>query len=784
SKLADFGLAHMLEDPDLAQGQLLGSPLYMSPEQCEGLPADPRSDVYSLGVIVYEMLTGTTPFARPSPRAVLRAHLSERPRPPAALRPELPPPASQAVLTALARERERRFETAGTFAAALAEALPRDAREAVTLAAGARTPEVERTADLAATGPLLPTRTLRAPIGREEELRRLHQRLEAARAGEGGLVTVVGAPGTGKSTLVGALVEEARLHHADLLVGSGRCSEQFGSAEPYHAVLEAVQALAREAARARLGWTLDAQAPAWAAHLARAAPAGAGGAEGRTPDRMPRELSEALAALSALRPLVLVLEDLHWADAATVALISYLVPRLERRRVLVLATYRPEDVEIARHPLRQALRALPRRALTELEPAPFGPREVRRYLEEALGTEVAPDLVRFVHQRTEGNPLFVANVLDHLLQTGALQRGTVGAVLARSLDSIEESVPQGLMAVLQDRIDRLDDGDRRLLQAGSVQGDVFEAAVVAPLVAEDELVVEERLDRIHRVHRLVVPLGESEFPGGEVSARFRFVHALYHTAFYGSVTTKRRALWHRQVAAQLLQLHGGAPEAAARALSVHYERGREYARAVEYAALAAESAAALSPREAAPQLQRALELVARLPPDEQGAWRTRLLLRLGRHHAEMAEIVGDEGLYARAEEAVSEALRLDPTSSEARTVLGLVHLERGNNEAALAEFAHVLERDAAYAPAWNGLAYLFKNTGLWPQALSAQGRAGALDATFAHSIPRLSVLLYQERYQEARAEAEALLRRRPRYSHYNYWRGIVEYYAGRLQEAR
>jgi tetratricopeptide (TPR) repeat protein len=733
--------------------------------------------------MAFEMITGVRPFQRAHPRAVLMAHLTERARPPRELRPELPEAASQAVLTALARERERRFETAGFFASALTAALPAELRAETPRLVHASTPDVERTADLERTGPLASTRTLRVPIGRDEELRRMQQRLEAARAGEGGLLTVAGAPGTGKSTLASAFVNEARLSHPDLLVGVGRCSEQFGASEPYQALLEAVLGLILEAQRARLFWPLAELAPTWASHLPRAA-TGGGSGEGRGHDRMPRELGDALAALGALRPVVLVVEDLHWADPATVGLLSYLVPRLENRRVLLLGTYRPEDVEIARHPLRQALRGLPRRALTEIEPTAFGVREVRRYLEEALGGPVPGDLVSFVRARTEGNPLFVVNMLDHLLQSGAVLRGPEGVVLARSLDSIEESVPQGLMAVLQDRIDRLDDAERRLLQAGSVQGDVFEAAVIAPLVAEDELAVEERLDRIHRVHRLVVPLPEAEFPGGELSARFRFVHALYQNAFYASVTPKRRASWHRQVAELLLQLHARRLEAVAVPLSVHFERGRDVARAVEYGALAAEAAASHSPRQARPQLERALELAGRLPEPEQRSWRARLLIRLGRHHAERAEIVGDVGLYQRAEDAVTEALLLDHTSSEARTVLGLVHLERGANERALDQFLRVLEGEPAHAPAWNGLAYLFKNTGLWEASLRAQEQAGRLDRAFAHSIPCLSVLLYQERYADARAEAEALLARRPRYSHYHSWRGIAEYYAGSPQEAR
>jgi hypothetical protein len=317
----------------------------------------------------------------------------------------------------------------------------------------------------------------------------------------------------------------------------------------------------------------------------------------------------------------------HFADPATVGLLSYVVPRLENRRVLLLGTYRPEDVEIARHPLRQALRALPRRVLSELEPSPFGVREVRRYLEEALGTTVPADLVRFVHARTEGNPLFVVNMLDHLLSSGAVQRGPGGAVMARSVSSIEENVPQGLMAVLQDRIDRLDDGDRRLLQAGSVQGDVFEAAVIAPMVAEDELLVEERLDRIQRVHRLVLPLGEAEFGGGEVSARFRFVHAL-----------PRRVLQvgHPQAPRALAPSGGSAAPAAAAPISTpRPARCRSTSSAAASTRVRSNTRSwppttrpRLSPREAGPQLERALELSRKLERPYAHSWRKRLLIRL------------------------------------------------------------------------------------------------------------------------------------------------------------
>jgi tetratricopeptide (TPR) repeat protein len=493
---------------------------------------------------------------------------------------------------------------------------------------------------------------------------------------------------------------------------------------------------------------------------------------------MPRELLDALSALAEEAVVVLALEDLHWADAFSVDLLHYLASRLESRRVLLVATYRPEDVEIARHPLRQTLRHLQRvPGWTEVTPTLFGLDDVRAYLSGELGIAPPAELVEFVHRKTEGNPLFVANVVNHLLQTGAVVRHPDRVALGRSLESIEENVPEGLMGVLQDRIDRLEEGDRRLLQAGSVEGDAFAARVVAALTGEDELAVEERLDRIQRVHRLIAPLGEAEYPDGEASSRFRFVHSLYQNALYASVTSKRRALWHRQAAQELQRLHAGHLDAVAVPLAVHFEKARLFAEALGFRLRAAQFATRASPRQGRPHLARALELAARLPGDERDAMRADLLVRLARLDAETAEIVGDTSLYERAEDAVTEALALRPHDADARTVLALIELERGRNERAFDDLLRVLATSPAHAPAYDGLAYLCKNTGLWAEALRLQRRAGELDPAYAHSIRRLSVLIYQDRFGEARAEADALLLRRPDYSHYLYWRGIVDMYA-------
>jgi tetratricopeptide (TPR) repeat protein len=160
---------------------------------------------------------------------------------------------------------------------------------------------------------------------------------------------------------------------------------------------------------------------------------------------------------------------------------------------------------------------------------------------------------------------------------------------------------------------------------------------------------------------------------------------------------------------------------------------------------------------------------------------------LARHLSEAAEIIGDVRLYEQGESAASEALELDPKgpfAPEARTTRGLIRLERGENEKALESFRAVLAEYPAYAPAHAGLAYLFKNTGLWERSLLEQAEASRIDPSRAHSIPRLSVLIYQDRFEEAHQEIDALLKTRPRYSHYNYWKGIVYFYEGEAGNSR
>ncbi|MEO6327038.1 MAG: protein kinase [Thermoanaerobaculia bacterium] len=800
-KVADFGLATLAADDDPAPGltgeHAVGSPHYMSPEQAQGNPSDVRSDVYSLGVVAYEMLTGFVPFSGSTLMQVLMKHVTQPPRPPIAMEPSLPVAASDAILRALEKDPVKRFGSVTAFADVLVAALDVSPRPRSSSSKAETNPvKAVMTVTMDTAFEALPEGEAPSrPIGREAPLAVMNTRLLESLRGRGGFLLISGEPGAGKTTLVEEFLSRELEVRPEILRATGRCSETFGAGEAYLPFLEIASRLTAGLEEGRVAGFLRTLAPTWCRHLPALLRLSTMDERGELPavpaqERMPREFTDFLAVLCTLRPVILVLEDLHWADSSSVDLLAYLARRIGEMRLLVIATYRPSEIEVARHPLRQALRGLSSSSgsmTAEIAPSPFSVGDVEAFLSRELRAEVDPEVVSFVHKRTEGNPLFVVNVLRHLVSLGAIRVENGRACATRPLQELSDEVPVGINGVILSRLDRLDEDDRKLLQAASVQGEVFDSGAVSAMLTGDELEIEDRLDRLHHVHGLVEPVAEIEFPDGSVSAGYRFVHAFYQDALYDSVLARRKTAWHETVGLLLMERHARNPDAVAPILAVHFERARNIPRALTALERAVEISARRNPREAEPLLLRALALAGRLPEEMRSGERARLLTRLGLHDSEAAEIVGDVGLYDRAEAAVTEALALDPRgphAPEARTTLGLVRLERGQNENALSDFKSVVSEWPAHAPAHAGLAYLYKNTGLWERALASQDAAGEIDAHRKHSIPRLSVLVYQGRYAEAHAESDALLRDRPRYSHFTYWKGIVHFYAGDLPAAR
>lgn len=489
-------------------------------------------------------------------------------------------------------------------------------------------------------------------VGREAELAQLHSWLAKARQGERQIVFVTGEAGIGKTALIDAFLSDVQRQEekqkskvsdpssvtspeprAPVFIGWGQCVEHYGIGEPYMPVLAALEQLCRTRNEDFLLDLLWRYAPLWLAQMpSLLEPAARAELQcqlaGATRERMVRELAVLLEVLTAEHPLVLVLEDLHWADASTVELLAYVARRRETARLLVLGAYRPVEMLSVEHPLRHLLGELSaHQQCTELPLATLSETAVALYLDKRFSNSALP--VRFAHllyERTGGNPLFLVTVVEDLVTRELLKEMDGSWSLQLPLVDLSLGAPESLRHFLTEQMQRLPIEDRRVLEAGSVVGAEFSAAAAAAALAEAVADVEERCEHLARQRQFLRQAGISEWPDGTQAARYGFHHALYQQLWHERVTPTRRQQWHHRIGERLEEAYGQRTGEIAAELALHFEQGHDYKRAVMYQQYAGETALQRhAPREAITHLMRALHLLASLP---EGTVRTQQELRL------------------------------------------------------------------------------------------------------------------------------------------------------------
>jgi predicted ATPase/DNA-binding winged helix-turn-helix (wHTH) protein len=459
-------------------------------------------------------------------------------------------------------------------------------------------------------------------VGREGELTCLQQRWTQAREGARQLVFITGEAGIGKTTLVDAFVAQlATPATAGVWLSRGQCIEQYGAGEAYLPLLEALGRLGREPTGAALVEILRQQAPSWLVQLPALLP----GEElealqrrvsGTTPARMLRELAEAVETLAAERPLVLVLEDLHWSDVSTIEWLAYVARRREPARLLVLATYRPVDAIVRAHPVHPVTQELQRHGqCAELVLGYLPAAGVATYLAQRFGGgEVPVGLADVLHRRTYGNPLFLVAMVDDLVRQDLVHTDRAGWTLPGGLAAVARGVPESLRQLLEQQLVQLPPEDQALLETASVMGPEGSAATIAAGLAAPVDVVESRCAALARRGQFIQPHGMDEWPDGTVATRYRFIHDLYQEILYARVPVGQRAQWHRQIGARLEAGYGLHARELAAELAVHFVRGRDVARAVRYLQDAGENALRRSAYQAAiAHLHQGLALLPTLP---------------------------------------------------------------------------------------------------------------------------------------------------------------------------
>ncbi len=461
------------------------------------------------------------------------------------------------------------------------------------------------------------------------------------------MVFVTGEAGIGKTTLVEAFLQEA-VRDPKVWIGQGQCLEQYGAGEAYLPVLDALSRLCRESERERLVELLRRQAPTWLAQM----PSLASDSDrealrremlGATSERMLREMAEALESLTAETPLVLVLEDLHWSDYSTLDLISYLARRREPAQLMLVGVYRPVDVILSEHPLKAVKQELQwHRRCAELPLADLNETAVGEYLTGRFPQcEFPAELAQSLHGRTEGNPLFLINVVDYLQAEGLIAQRDGRWRLQVEIEELEVGVPENIRQMIAKQIERLSRRQQQLLEASSVAGAEFPAAAVAGGLETDLIKVEEEFEELERQRQFLRSTGVSELPDGTVTARYGFIHALYQHVLYERVARGRRARLHQLIGEHGERVYGARAGEIAAELAMHFDQGRDYRRAVRYLRQAAENdARRCAHREAVAYLRRALTMVERLPEAEATRLRLAVLEELGQSRHSTGDLEG------------------------------------------------------------------------------------------------------------------------------------------------
>jgi adenylate cyclase len=615
-KILDFGLARLspvASSADTAEqtevvtesGVVLGTTRYMSPEQVLGSPTDSPTDVFSLGLVLYELLTGRHPFAQESGLSLLHAIAYGPVLAPSYLNPEVPPPLDALVTRMLDKDLRLR-PTAADVEHTLAD----------LLGAGIR-----------ATAPSRPLS--RHLVGRARERAQMAAAFTSAADGRGLMLGVTGEPGLGKTTLVEEFLHETMDGARPIWAARGRCSERLASTEAYLPFLEALDSILHSK-RVTWKWTvkdagqspaalLKLLAPTWFAQVAplavdqsadRPAPGVA------SQEQMKRELLAFFQEVSRLRPLVLFLDDIHWADASTTDLLAYLASRLATMPMMVLATYRQSDLLLAKHPFIPIKLDLQSRGIfQELELDFLTRDDVERLLTLQFPDHAFPsEFVEVIRAKTEGNPLFIVDLLRDLRSRQVIAEKHGRWTLATALPQIERELPESVRSMIRRKIEQLDTSDRHLLMAASVQGPEFESTLVARALGLDPADVEERLTVLEQVHAFVRHVGEHELPDGSLSVAYQFVHVLYQNALFAQLTPTRKVTISAAMAAAVARAYSEARAQVATQLAFLYEMAREFGPAAECFLQAAQNAARLfAHHESVTLSRRGIAMLEKLP---------------------------------------------------------------------------------------------------------------------------------------------------------------------------
>ena len=565
-KLADLGLALPADAARISRaGMIVGTASYMAPEQALGQPVDGRTDLYALGVLLYELTTGQVPFKGDDPLTVISQHVHAPVVPPRVLRTDLPRKLDALILRLLAKDPNQRFSSAVETGTALTESLSEnDEPDEAT----------------ASTVAILDALSRGRLVGRTNELAEARELWRRAREGRGHGVLLSGEPGAGKTRLAREITIQAAMEGA--LVLTGGCYE-YEATTPYLPFVEAFRRWIREEKdddklRTILGDNasqITKLAPEIETRL---------GAFPQHPQMAPHEerllffdaVAQVCSNIAQRQSLLFYADDLHWADRGTLWLLAHLLRQLREERVLILGAYRETELDRA-HPLAKALVDWNRERLTtRIALKRFNESETEAQIDALLGEHVSGEFAQAVHRETEGNPFFVEEVLKALIESGSVRRES-GRWHRCEMEQL--LIPQSVKEAIGSRLNRVSQECNEVLRVSAILGKVFTFEELTSASQQNE---EQLLDALDEA------VGAQLISAGSDDS-FAFTHDKIREVLYEELNPIRRRRLHR-LAAEGLERNRGATYCAVEKLAHHYIQAGDYERGLEFAKKAAHEA--------------------------------------------------------------------------------------------------------------------------------------------------------------------------------------------------
>jgi tetratricopeptide (TPR) repeat protein/tRNA A-37 threonylcarbamoyl transferase component Bud32 len=717
-KVMDFGLARVVESsPITEQHEIIGTLYYMSPEQAIGSVIDERSDIFSLGVVFYQMLTGKLPFTGDHPGTIIHAILYSDPLRMHELGIKVPLELEQVIFKTLRKKPLLRYNSVVE--------LRSDLEKMHTVLKGKPT-------QLLATEEVFeesPRGIYSQLVGRDHEMAMLEEAVENMLKGNSSFVLVSGEAGIGKSRLVWELGRKAKSRQVRYVLA--RCL--FGErGYPYQPVIDVLRDYFKFKG-IREPEQIDEFIDEKASHLAARKsiiqslvllqP-------GKPLSLINKEqlwdtIAELVKVMAQDRPVVLHIDDLHWADPPTLSLLTYLAMNMRHEPLFIVGTYRPEDLimeEGKRHPLETTVELLSKEGLQqELKLGRLDKEGTKSVVDSVFpGAEFLDPFYETVYKETEGNPLFILEVLKYVQDEEIVTKHETAWRITGEITDL--SIPDRVTDVIMTRLRRLSPQNRDVLDVAAVEGYTFQSDTICHVLDLPRLDVLRRLQQLESAHHLVHALQQE----------YQFDHGKIQETISNLLPAEIKREYHNLIAGYFIKNYGNKNEYAGK-IATHLIEAGEERKAIPYLLTAGQYAQKLyANEEAIAYFSRGLEIIGPTPPKHEGEDLIKTRFGLHRGRATVYQLIGnlDGSLHDYAQmQKIAEMTGDQKDLAEALRGQGTIHATKADHENAFACFDQAqqifknLGEKGGEASIITAYGVVYQDTGKFKEAIEAYSRA-------------------------------------------------------------